>query len=160
MDRRTVFIVVVSAIAVLLAIAAVSAHTQTTNTPLYTVRMEQASSKMNFLPTKVNEFTYITQKGFTLNHDVTGEFCGANPLTGPGTCGETCPETICGSTCETCPQHTCSATCPYTCDDPTCPYTCDDPTCSATCPYTCSATCPATCNPTCDEYTCSGYKCP
>lgn len=176
MDKK-MFIIMVSATAVLLAITAVTAYNRSTNTPLYTVRMEQASSKMNFLPTAVKGFTYTAEKGYTLNYDV-GYF-NVIPLE-PPTNYQTCPETICGSTCETCQTcpatcpDTCPATCRYTCDDPTCPatcpYTCDDPTCPNTCPATCpdtcdGPTCPSTCDdPTCyvtscGEYTCSGPKC-
>jgi hypothetical protein len=38
------------------------------STPLYTYRMEQASNKMHFLPTEMNGFTYIAEKGYTLDN--------------------------------------------------------------------------------------------
>jgi hypothetical protein len=156
MDRKTILITVVSVSVVLLAVATVTASTRKANTPLYTLRMEQASSKMNFLPTEMTEFTYTTEEGYTMNH---GAGCcnGAyiNAETEYQTCRETCGSTC--DTCETCP-NTCWSTCPNTCWS-TCPNTCWS-TCPETCPSTCSNTCWSTCNPTCDEYTCSGYKCP
>jgi hypothetical protein len=174
------FVMIVSATIVLLAITAVTAHNRTVNTPLYMVRMEQVSSRMNFLPTSANEFAYTAEKGYTLNHDGIHGVGGAHvlePYTEPPQCEtwETCEETCetCWSTCDdTCPntcsvtcRNTCPATCPATCEE-----TCDDPTCSQTCPVTCEdtcdgPTCPSTCDdPTCyvtscGEYTCEGPKC-
>jgi hypothetical protein len=114
---------------------------------LYTVRMEQASNKMNFLPTAVNEFTLAAEKGYQLDYDSAG-YCTVQPLK-PPTEVETCPET--------CDGETCGNTCPLTCNDPTCPATCSvtcdtctQPTCE-TC-ETCS-TC-VTCGSTCS--TCKG----
>lgn len=98
-------------------------------TPLYTVRMEQASSKMSFLPTDVNGFTYSTENGYTLNYDAAG-YCGGTLL--EITVGKTCDGTCVID--PTCPQ--------------TCRYTCDDPTCGNTCPDTCPLTCD-TCDHTC-----------
>ena len=178
MDKK-ILIIVTSVTVVFLAIAAVTAYNRATDTPLYTVRMEQASSRMGFLPTVVNEFSYTAEKGYTLDYSIQ-EHGGAHPLEPPtesppcetwetceGTC-ETCWST-CPRTCSyTCP-YTCSSTCPQTCPN-TCPSTCDDPTCSSTCPPTCPVTCDGpTCPPTCDdptcyvtscgEWTCSGPKC-
>ena len=125
------------------------------NTPLYTVRMEQASSRMNFLPYAVNTFTYTTEGGYTLDYGVTGCCTTVRPFATynscePDTCDETCPVT-CWSTCD-------DPTCPSTCAD-TCPYTCDDYTCSSTCEETCPNTCD-TCWNTC-WYTCHTCKvCP
>lgn len=123
------------------------------NTPLYTYRMEQASSQMNFLPTEINNFAYTTVTGSTLNYEIT-RYCYVNPLeepTVPVTCPETCEETCstCYSTCEgsTC-EGTCYSTCPNTCA--TCEPTCEEPSCWNTCSSTCS-----TCKP------CSTYRdCP
>ena len=143
MDKK-ILIIVTSVTVVFLAIAAVTAYNRATDTPLYTVRMEQASSKMNFLPTAVNGFTYTAEKGYTLNYGIQG-YGGAKPLEPHTkvppcetweTCDPTCPNT-CAATC----PNTCPATCPDTCDGPTCPSTCDDPTCYVT---------------SCGEYTCSG----
>jgi hypothetical protein len=170
MNKKTVFIMVLSATAVLFAITAATAYNRTATTPLYTIRMEQVSSKMNFLPTAVNEFTYSAEKGYTLDCSIQG-YGGVQPLkpptesppcetwetcdpTCPNTCIDTCPNT-CPNTCETCPltcpltclatcPNTCAATCPITCDGPTCPSTCDDPTCYVT---------------SCGEVTCSEPKC-
>jgi hypothetical protein len=44
-----------------LAVAAVTAKPSSPSTPLYTFRMEQASSKMNFLSTEVKEFLYLQE---------------------------------------------------------------------------------------------------
>ncbi|MGC1123180.1 MAG: hypothetical protein WBA22_19015 [Candidatus Methanofastidiosia archaeon] len=121
------------------------------DTPLFTLRMEQASSKMSFLPTAVNDFTYNTENGYTLNSCATG-YCGGAVLRGTDA---TCFHTCMGETCETC-----YSTCPDTCWS-TCPNTCPN-TCSATCPNTCFSTCPITCDDaTCPQTcnTCSGQTC-
>jgi hypothetical protein len=123
-------------------------------TPLYTVRMEQASSKMSFLPTEIHGFTYTAEKGLTLNRD-SFQYCSlvvpCAPTDGGG--GETCypqcdtSQPTCNTCAETCP-NTCFATCPDTCWN-TCPLTCDDLKCIITCIYTC-LTCYSTCEgPTC-----------
>lgn len=140
MDRKH-FLTAVG-IALVLAATVVTAGSQTTSTPLYTLRMEQASSRMNFLPTTVNEFTYTTESGVILG---TVKDCGEEPLvTGEPLCQiteETCRKTYC-YTCNTC-SSTCAYTCGYTCGC-SCGFTCD----------TCVATCGTTCNPTCDAITC------
>ena len=141
--------VVVSAAIAFCAVTAVAASPKReVNAPLYTFRMEQASSNMNFLPTAMNGFEYITEKGYVL--DCAGkEYCNnVKPLASenPDTVC-TCIIITCEETCYTC--STCDSTCPATC-----PYTCDDATCNAgqTCPYTCSETCPViTCSSTCWE---------
>ncbi len=139
-------------VAVLFAAVFTAASSWTTNTPLYTMRMEQQSSKMSFLPTEVNGFTYTTGNGYTLNTCAAG-YCGVVPLGTDATCHPTCM----GNTCETC-----TPTCPWTCWN-----TCDDPTCPSTCPVTCETceTCTGeTCNePTCPTtcwWTCSFSTCP
>ena len=123
--------------ALVLAAALVTAGSQAATTPLYTIRMEQQSNKMHFLPTAVTEFTYTTESGVILG---TVKGCIVKPLlTGEPICyltGETCK-----ATCSTC--STCSSTCGYTCGC-SCGFTCD----------TCIATCGTTCNPTCDAITC------
>ena len=102
---------------------------QTLNTPLYTYRMEQMSSEMNFLITAVNDFSYTTEKGFTLIDESSP--CCIEELLNPLTIGSTCV-TCHDPTCVTCPD-----TCIPTCDDPTCPETCE-PTCEqSTCIPTC-----------------------
>ena len=153
MNRKWILIALTSVGVALLAVTAVTASSQMVNTPLFAVRMEQASSKMNFLPTVVNEFVYTSEKGYTLSHDVPGEFCGDIGLldTEYSTCPETCPET-CVKTC-----HTCVVTCPYTCVD-TCPVSCYG-TCYLTC-GTCStcqgySTCDYTCWLSCEGNTCN-----
>ena len=111
-----------------IAVAAVTASSLP-NTPLYTVRMEQASYKMGFLPTAVNEFAYTTAHGYTVQYDA-----------GKATIIPLEPPTE-------------VPTCPYTCDDDTCQQTCPD-TCWSTCSSSCGGTCPATCEPTCEQQTC------
>ena len=162
MDRKMISVFAVGVGIVTLAVACVAATSQLSATPLYTVRMEQASSKMNFLPTAANEFMYTSEKGYTLSYDAAG-WCGAHFLnTGDPTCPTNCPDT-CNPTCDnpTCPV-TCHETCNPTCDNPTCPVTCGEThwkTCS-TCEETCEHTCPLTC----DDITClptcsSGFTC-
>ncbi|MBU7026897.1 MAG: hypothetical protein HXS48_08140 [Theionarchaea archaeon] len=56
MNRKKVSIAVVSMAVAFLAVTCVTASPRTSNTPLYTFRMEQASSEMNFLPTAVRVF--------------------------------------------------------------------------------------------------------
>ncbi|MBU7026917.1 MAG: hypothetical protein HXS48_08240 [Theionarchaea archaeon] len=163
MDKAKVVTTALGITVVLLAVAVVTARPWISDTPLYTVRMEQASSKMNFLPTAVNGFTYTTEKGYTLDCNVSG-YCGAVPLISGGV-----------STCETCQgQSTCWNTCPDTCE-PSCEGTCFGSTCSSTCPSTCSGqTCDTCTQPTCETCetcstcptqtstcwsTCSGYTC-
>lgn len=132
-DRKKMFIAVVSVAVAFCAVACVAAASWTSSTPLYTFRMEQASSEMNFLPTEINNFTYTTEAGSTLNYEIT-RYCYVNPLEEP-TVPVTCPET-CEETCSTC----------YS----TCEPTCEEPSCWNTCSSTCS-----TCKP------CSTYRdCP
>lgn len=106
----------VGTVIAVLAVMCVAASVQTSSTPLYTVRMEQISSEMNFLPTAVNGFTYTAEKGYTVNCEVSA-YNGAN-LFNPLTIGTTC-ETCHDPTCVTC-FHTCLPTC----DDTTCRNTC------------------------------------
>ncbi len=150
------FVAVISVVVVSFAIACVSASPWASTTPLYAIRMEQASSKMSFLPTAVNSFTYTTEKGCTLTHDSSG-CCGGTLLeiTSGRTCEGTCIEPTCENTCpNTCSGSTCGSTCPNTCGATcdTCSSTCDtcDETCGAgsTCTYTCGI------SPTCGGFTC------
>ncbi len=145
--------VVVALVAVMFA----TASSLMADTPLFTLRMEQASSKMNFLSTAMNGFTYNTRNGFTLNSCALG-YCGGVVLLGTDatchptcdTCASTCPDT-CFSTCPDTCINTCPNTCPATCPN-TCLYTCDDPvTCHGerTCKDSCGQTCPASCGGTC-----------
>jgi hypothetical protein len=145
--KKKMLIAVISIAIVSLAITTVTASLSTSNTPLYTFRMEQSSSKMNFLPTEMNTFTYTTENGYGLNYDILG-CCGAEPLimTYQYTC-EFYP------TCETC--NTCStcSTC-STCGG----WTCDPTGCQITCGSSCGGTC-STCEETC-ERTCGETSCP
>jgi hypothetical protein len=139
----------------ILLVAACSAVNSVANTPLYTVRMEQQSSKMGFLPTAVNVFAYTAEKGCILDYSA-GKICGAVPLstTPYDTYCETCGPETCEGTCETC-EETCEETCYPTCAD-TCPQTCPDTcnTCHASC-FTCNPpTCVLTCGSTCKETRC------
>lgn len=162
MNRRQKLTAVMSVAVVSLAITCVTASPWTANTPLYTFRMEQASNKMNFLPTAVNGFIYSTEKGYALNYDAAG-YCGATPYGTYDTCGECTTIEI---TCWSC-WYTCLNTCPNTCEN-TCVSTCG--TCAQTCPSTCKNTCPNTCWNTCPntcwatcwntcENTCEGPEC-
>jgi hypothetical protein len=47
--------------AIALLAVTVTASPWSSNTPLYTYRMEQVSSKMNFLPTEQSIFAYTTE---------------------------------------------------------------------------------------------------
>ncbi len=125
MNRKKVSIAAVSMAVAFLAATCVTANSQTSNTPLYTFRMEQASSEMSFLPTAVNEFTYNTRDGFTLNYEFAtdSDVARAPLMLGPTWWGETCEDPFCWylltsyqtcpDTCRTC--YTCLHTCPYTC---------------------------------------------
>jgi len=140
MNRRKMVIAEVNVVIVVLTVAFVASGSLAANTPLYTVRMEQASSKMNFLPTERSNFVYTTEEGCNLNCNAVGCCNGAKLLGTDYTCYLTIP-------CVTCNGGTCSYTCPYTCGN-----TCDDPTCPDTCPYTCD-------DYTCNEPTCVGDTC-
>ncbi len=155
MDRKQRILIAIIGVSVAFwAATAVTANPRTSNTPLYTLRMEQQSNELSFLPTEVNEFAYFAQEGYSLNYGADGN-CGCLGARyvvprWPYTCG-TCDEYYCDEpthcgTCGTC--GTCNSTCPYTCDDPTCP---------STCPNTCN-TCPNTCK-TCQQYTCFYLTC-
>ena len=176
MDKKLSLVIISVGIAVCIT-AVVTASQYTVDTPLYTVRMEKASSKMNFLPTAVRGFMYTTEKGYILNCGSSKCLEGVQPLDtgvwtcyystcGGSTCYLTCPESCLGTcndpTCpDTCPDTcnptcdliTCRISCGFTCWETcweTCPITCDDPTCGDTCGDTCEDTCPATCDdPTC-----------
>lgn len=165
-------ITVISAAVVLLTVTCVTASSRGQDTPLYTVRMEQASSRMNFLPTAMNEFTYSAENGCTLNYNAS--VCSDNePLVTHQadtwcTCWPWCETTeytcesepTCMMTCNTCINPTCPDTCFFTCQgvtctDPTCPDTCTGPTCDQS---TCSGnTCEGTCEG--DGYTCNQTSC-
>jgi len=151
---KSKMLLVVSSVAIVLLAAVAVTASSSISTPLYTVRMEQVSSKMNFLPTQMNGFTYTAEKGSILNYNVSNR-CFAAPLAPTNGGGETCwPQCDTSQpTCSTCSQ-TCSSTCPDTCPN----------TCSSTCPVTCvtcetceGETCENTCEPTC-PWTC-WYEC-
>lgn len=165
--KKLVSIGLIGIMVVSLAVA-VTANSQDCNTPLYMVRMEQASNKMSFLPTEKNSFTYITEKGYTLNYG-TVNYCGTNSAEPQNTriggtyyytCWETCSGYTCGGSCYTCggPScvtcHTCFTTCQSTCSG----WTCDVTGCQNTC-STCGPTCPVTCQNTCDGLTCPFVSC-
>ena len=153
MDKKQTSIAVLG-VATLIAVACVTASSWGGSTPLYTIRMEQVSSKMNFLPTAMNAFTYTADNGSLLTCEPAA-YCGnCIPLVSGGV-----------NTCETCPGHyTCYNTCPDTCE-PSCEGTCFEPTCSSTCPVTCETCTQPTCE-TCETcstcvtcpYTCSTCK--
>jgi len=69
MNRNLRISAVVIGMAVLIFLAsAAMASQQVTDTPLYTYRIEQASSKMNFLVTERNVYSYTTESGYELNY--------------------------------------------------------------------------------------------
>ena len=71
MDRKHVIVIAaVGVVFAVLAVNAVGARPSTSDTPLYTLRMEEASSEMNFLPTEMNTFTYTAEKGFTVGQKI------------------------------------------------------------------------------------------
>ena len=125
--NRKVLIFIAGIAIVSIAVTAVTASSWTTNTPLYTVRMEQASSNMNFLPTEMDYFTYIAEKGYNLNCVALTECCGVKSL-------NICLSTLGGPTCEL-------YTTKHTCEDPECMWTYE-----YTCPFTCFDTCWQTCS--------------
>jgi len=141
--HKIVFTAVSGALAIL-AVAAVTAHPFTPHTPLYTMRMEQVSSEMNFLPTEVNNFTYAAEKGHEFNYEALGVCCGVlnEPTIPLGTC---CYQLTCRTCEETCEGETCQASCWSTCN--TCEPTCEEPTCLITCEHTCPYTCEKPCQP-------------
>lgn len=141
--QKKVFAVVSIAVA-LCAITAVIASPKISGTPLYTFRMEQVSSRMNFLPTVVNDIIYTAENGYILNYDVSGRYdVDFSKAVVAGTCSPTCPDT-CPNTC-----GTCHLTCPDTCLALSNCLPCEESyggTCSFTC-GTCYITCPITCIP-------------
>jgi hypothetical protein len=58
---------VIGVVVTTFAISAVTASPGTLNTPLYTFRMEEASSEMNFLPKEQSPLVYTTGEGYHLN---------------------------------------------------------------------------------------------
>lgn len=63
-------VIVICIVVVSLAASVTAYPPYQSDTPLYTVRMEQACSKMHFLPAAVNEITYTTTKGYTLDYGI------------------------------------------------------------------------------------------
>ena len=119
MDRihKWMLFAMVGVSAVSLTITAVMASPWiTSNAPLYTYRMEQESSNMNFLPTPMNEFIYTAENGYTLNYDDVKGHIGEKPFSTQTTCYNTLNCCFTKSPGITCPG-TCSSTCPHTCDD-------------------------------------------
>jgi hypothetical protein len=107
------------ACASVLAIACVTANTLTVDTPLYTYRMEQVSSQMNFLPVEANGFNYNSQNccllsystGCTVPLDIPTTFpCKPTEETCLNSCGGTCSYTCKVTECESC-SFTCGSTC-------------------------------------------------
>lgn len=132
------------------AVPCVSASSGKPDAPLYTLRMEQASSGMNFLPTQVNNFVYTAEKGYTVNYDAAG--C-CNVVRGlfsvPLTCEDDCIGIYGFTLISTC-SETCSA-CEYWIVFRTCYGSCRYDTCRAR-DFTCFI-CPNTEGPwTCDWY--------
>jgi hypothetical protein len=145
--QKWVLMVVVSVAVVSLVMSTAAASPGKSDTPLYTVRMEQASSAMNFLPSEKNNFTYTTEPGYTLEYNGAQDMYGMQYLYYPGTnlMYYTCHGLTCYFSCnqgQTCFLYeTCRYTCSFTCES--CLYYSCWGTC-LTCSSTC-VTCPATC---------------
>ncbi|MGD2251007.1 MAG: hypothetical protein PVF58_21630 [Candidatus Methanofastidiosia archaeon] len=166
MNKGKPTLVVTSVVIISLVVSCVTAGFDASNTLLYNLRMEQASSKMSFLPTEINEFVYNTERGCALNYDfmgyngISGHSNNANPLnTAPNgdTCEGTCVDPTCPDTCyQTCPGSgsTCSDTCPNSGSTcywiGSCLILCGYyPTDGDLCWMTLEATCDYSCNETC-----------
>ena len=130
-------VIVVICIAIFTAVITVVASSSSFSTPLYTIRMEQASSKMNFLPKEANQFIYTAINGHKIFYDIKSNGIFDDP---PESQYDTCVMTECDYTCgldcqtieecptgdpETCEGTSCTPTCESTCDDPTCEFTSD-----------------------------------
>lgn len=113
MNKGRKFIAVIGMAIISLFAAAANATSPASHTPLYTFRMEQKSSQMNFLTTEMNSFTYGAEKDYNLNYDILG-CCNVIPLA-------TVPITQCESTC----PITCEETCEESCGGPETCSTCD-----------------------------------
>jgi hypothetical protein len=70
MKRNLKMSLAIIGIVTILAINVVIASPQTSHTPLYTFRMEQASSEMNFLLKEKSTFIYTAEDGYQLNTNV------------------------------------------------------------------------------------------
>lgn len=119
--KKTQKILIASSISlVFLVITGVYASSGVTHTPLHTIRMEQVSSDMNFLPVEMNDFTYTTGQGCTIVCD-TGQSSNGAYLFDTGTC---CMVTCDFVTCEL-PCHTDIESCNLiTCNFVTCVLPC------------------------------------
>lgn len=176
MNKKT-GIAALAVVAVALVMVFAAAGSSMAQSPLYTFRMEQHSSKMNFSPNATNGFSYTAENGYTIGQGALGYCNGARLLGTDATChptcdGWTCDQTGCQNTCDnTCPNTcpvTCPATCPSTCstcegqgstcDATSCQATCPGGTCSPTCYNTCGITHISTCGNTCPAS--CGYTCP
>lgn len=119
MDRNR-GVAAATVVALFFAIACATASSWTSHSPLYTFRMEQTSSEMNFLPAERNDFVYTAEKGYELNCDVSTIprespqeesviICTLICPTEAATCADptecfinTCKETQCDRTCYGC----------------------------------------------------------
>ena len=108
MDKQKFF-----ALGVLVCMAtAVTAHTQSVYTPLYTVRMEQASSGMHFLPTEANTFTLTAEKGCSFDYGAVSLAVSADkPVATGATCEDTCDDPTCPAVCLSTFRYTCTPPC-------------------------------------------------
>jgi hypothetical protein len=71
MNRKLLMFIIGIAFVSITVTAAVTAYSPLSHTPLYTVRMEQQSSGMHFLPTEMNSPTYTSEPGFDLDFEAT-----------------------------------------------------------------------------------------
>lgn len=133
--KRKMLIAVMSIATVSCAAAFAAASPRSVTTPLYTARMEQASSEMRFLPTTMNTFTYITREGYTLDHEASGDWYSgyhwflASEIS--------CPTVVTCESCIICPTDINCPTEGSTCEPTECfMNTCLDTQCDRTC-YAC-----------------------
>ncbi len=66
MKRKQGSLIVVGGALILLTATSLTGSLLLPSSPLYAVRMDQASSKMDFLPTEQNTFTYVAEDGYSL----------------------------------------------------------------------------------------------
>lgn len=119
MDAKQKVILSIVAVA-LCAGTSVAASAWNVSTPLYTYRMEQVSSKMGFLPTTTNGFTYMAENGYTVYNGGGCTVISDSPAntwyTCEKTCGYTCPDSCMATCLISCAGYTCTPTvCQQTC---------------------------------------------
>ena len=104
---------VIGIVLVCLIASFVTAFEGIPDSPLYTIRMEQASIKMHFMPGENQEYTYIAEQGYELPYNIV---YGGSVIPLSTALDTDCLNT-CGGTCSTCfaTCGTCECTCPVGC---------------------------------------------